>query len=231
MNPTLASYSGIPGYAILYLLFAVALGVFLYRLYYLGNFLRLGTKENRFDRIWDRIKQLIGIVLIQRCVLKSVSLKDIAGFGHFFIFWTFLIFLVNYAYLFIWGAWNEQGSLLELGNGFSTFYAYLMDIVAVITAIAVIWALVRRYVIKPDRLERGFDPVIILAMVFLLMITHITGEGLRIAMTPDASGGPISTAFSNVFNGSENTLQTPFYANWWFHMLILLEFMAYIIRD
>ena len=198
--PVRETYGIVPGYAILYALFAVALGLFIYRLYKLYRFLLLGKKESRFDNIGWRVISSLAIVVGQWCSLKSVSKRDRAGIAHFFVVWAFLLFFINYASLFICAAWDED--LIAHSGAFSR----ILDVTAIVVIVALIWAVVRRYIIKPARLERGLEPAIILLVVFLLMATHLALTGIR-----------------------DEDLGQGFYTGvWWAHMLILLAFLVYI---
>ena len=71
MSPVSATYWGIPGYAIFWVLFAIAFGLFAQRLYFLFRLMRLGKQENRFDRIGQRIKTMLVEVVPQWCSLKA----------------------------------------------------------------------------------------------------------------------------------------------------------------
>jgi hypothetical protein len=51
VSPVSATYGGIPGYVIFWVLFAIAVGLFAQRAYFLFRLMRLGKQENRFDRI------------------------------------------------------------------------------------------------------------------------------------------------------------------------------------
>jgi Fe-S oxidoreductase len=229
MNPTFEKYWNIPGYVILYFLFIVALMVFFHKTIKLYGFLRLGEDEDRFDHFGKRIKLFFTWILGGWCTLRGLTRKDFAGIGHFIMIWTFIIFFINYAYLFIWGAWHKQNFLTELGNAFSSSFSILLDFLALITLGTIIWALSRRYFSKPERLERGLEPAIILFLIFLLTITHFIGEGFRISTVYNSGGGPISLVFAGIFkNFFENNKQTFYYAAWWFHILVLLSFMVYI---
>jgi Fe-S oxidoreductase len=229
MNPTFVTYLKIPGYIILYFLLLIALGIFVNRVRRLYGFLRLGGKENRFDDLRKRVIFFLTRVLGQWCTLRSISKKDLSGMGHFFMFWAFVLFFVNYAYLFIWGGWHKTGSLTELGNVFSSVFSSLLEFLALLAIGAVIWALCRRYLAKAERLERGFEPAIILILVFLLLATHFVGEAIRMSLFHEAHGGTLSSAFSVAFGGfSQSTRETSYYIVWWFHIFILFSFLVYI---
>jgi len=229
MNPTLQTYLDIPNFLILYFLLAVALSIFFYRASKLYGLLRLGGKEDRFDHIGKRIPLFLSNVIGQWCTLRSVSRKDLAGIGHFLMFWTFALFLVNYTYLFIWGAWHQISSLLELGNRFSSAFSFILEMLALLTIGAVIWALGRRYIARAERLKRGFEAAIILILILLLLTTHFLGEALRISAFRDPYGGAVSSAMAIAFDGmSEGAKQASYYIVWWLHIFILLGFLIYI---
>ena len=75
MSPVSATYWGIPGYVIFWVLFAIAIGLFAQRAYFLFRLMRLGKPENRFDRIGQRIKTMLVEVVPQWCTLKTVTAK------------------------------------------------------------------------------------------------------------------------------------------------------------
>ena len=58
----------------------------------------LGRDDQRFDQPLRRFAGMLTVAFGQRRVLQSVSLKwrDLAGLGHFAIFWGFLLFAVSY---------------------------------------------------------------------------------------------------------------------------------------
>jgi ferredoxin len=229
MSPTLKLYWNIPGYIIFYTFATIALVIFVQRAYRLYRFLRLGGKENRFDRLGKRAILFLTNVLGQWCTLRSISKKDLSGMGHFFMFWAFVLFFMNYAYLFIWGGWHKSGSLTELGNLFSSVFSSTLEPLALLAIGAVIWALCRRYIVRAERLERGFEPAIILILVFLLLATHFVGEAIRMSLFHDAHGGILSSALSGAFgNFSQSTRERSYDIVWWFHIFILFGFLVYI---
>ena len=122
MSPVSATYWGISGYIIFWVLFAVAFGLFAQRGYFLFRLMRLGKPENRFDRIGQRIKNMLVEVVTQRCSLKSVTRKDRAGIGHAFLFWGFSFFLLSYI-IFIGFAGGFGLAHVLTGNTFETVFS------------------------------------------------------------------------------------------------------------
>ena len=59
MSPVSMSYGVIPGYVIFWVIFAVAVGLFLRRIYQLWRYLSLGQKEGGFGQILRRLLSTI----------------------------------------------------------------------------------------------------------------------------------------------------------------------------
>ena len=91
---------GTPTNILTVVLFLGALGVFAFVAYRLFKILMLGGEENRFDRVGERIKGVLVFVLGQRRVVREPS-----GWGHFVIFWGFLLITVGTVEGFVRGVW------------------------------------------------------------------------------------------------------------------------------
>lgn len=220
-------------YVVFWVLFAAAFAVFAYRGYHLYRLARLGGYENRFDQIGNRIWLAISHVFPQVCSLKNISLHDVAPLGHALIFWGFLLFLLNYIiYIFI-GAGFGISEAIE-NTAFTRIFLSVLDIAAPIVAIGIIWAAIRRYIVKPARLEPSGEAAIILILIFLLMIFHLCIEGFQIGVTGVglAAWAPVSSAFASFFAwlglnpGLQGALETVF---WWLHYLIIIGFLVYLL--
>ncbi|GAH22775.1 unnamed protein product, partial [marine sediment metagenome] len=202
MSPVSATYWGIPGYAIFWVLFAIAAGLFAQRLYFLFRLMRLGKQENRFDRIGQRIKTMLVEVVPQWCNLKSVSRQDLAGVGHAILVWGFLLILLGYI-IFIGFAGGFGLSDFLMGNTFEKIYSSITDIAAVLVLIAIGWAAIRRYIMKPERLEASAEAAIILVLIFALMVLHFCIEGFGYAAyNISASWPPIGAAFASFLSNT-----------------------------
>ena len=164
MSPAGATYWGIPGYVIFWVLFAIAFGLFAKRAYFLFGLIRLGKPENRFDRIGQRIKAVFVELIPQWCTLKTVTRTDRAGMGHALFFWCFCLFFLSYI-IFIGLAGGFGLSALIERTSFETVYFSILDIAAVLVTLTLIVAAVRRYVLRPQRLEPSAEAGIILIMV------------------------------------------------------------------
>ena len=234
MSPVSATYWGIPGYAIFWVLFAIAVGLFAQRAYFLFRLMRLGKPENRFDRIGQRIKTMLVEVVPQWCSLKTVTGKDLSGIGHALLFWGFSLFLISYI-IFIGLAGGFGLSPVIEGTTFETVYLSILDIAAVWVIIVLIWAAIRRYVVRPERLQISAEAAIILIVVFSLMVLHFCIEGFGFAGSGNIPDWPpVGAAFARFLSGtgiSKSTLIGVSHGAWWLHYMVILGFMVYIPRS
>jgi len=234
VSPVSATYWGIPGLVIFWALFAIAIGLFVQRAYFLFRLIRLGKQENRFDRIGQRIKAMVVELIPQWCTLKTVTRTDRAGMGHALFFWCFCLFFMSYI-IFIGLAGGFGLSPLIERTPFETVYFSILDIAAALVTLTLIVAAVRRYVIRPQRLEPSLEAGIILMMVFSLMVLHVFGGGFdHAARGVHASWPPLGAALAGFLSRtglSQGSLEAGYRGVWWLHYLVILGFMVYIPRS
>lgn len=232
MNVAEYKILGIPNIVLLSVLVMAVVIFFLNRVRFLYCIMCSGKGDDRFSQTRERIKILFKTVLTQRCVLKNLSSKDLAGVGHAIIFYGFLFFSFSYVFLFGRG-FIPDFSYNTLGKGFSLYFPLILDLAALLVTAAVIWAFVRRYIIKPERLERSLEAGLILGWIFFLMIIHLIMEGLEINLTQEnettlAFSGKLFAAFFNTVIVGGVTQETLFIASWWIHILLVLGLLAFI---
>ncbi|MDY6935309.1 MAG: (Fe-S)-binding protein [Spirochaetota bacterium] len=239
---------------ILLLLIFISVGWFGYRVTQLLWVLRLGQPEDRFDNIAQRIMNVVIFVLGQRRVVKEIS-----GWGHFFIFWGFVVIQIGALELFAQGFFRDfkYDKIAEelIGTPIIGEILYLIiDIICFIVLIALMIGLVRRYMLKPVRLEAK-DPhakvdatvIIILISLIILTLFGINGAELSEKLAEDNFSAidrfnmiqiaglrldlfmPISSLFSYLFSGaSHTTAESIRDVFWWIHIIIILGFLVYI---
>jgi Fe-S oxidoreductase len=234
MSPINATYIGISGYLIFWVLFAIAFGFFLYRLIFLFRLLRVGREAKRFNKPRRWIIHALSEVILQRCNLRSVSKGDLAGIGHAFMFWGFGLFLLGYL-VFI-GLSAGFGLYPRLnGSGFEMVYFSILDISAICVIAALVWASIRRYLIRPERLKASPEAGLILSLVFILMILHLLVEGFGYAASDIPQfWPPVGTAFAHLIGSSDisqGSIETAYRIIWWLHYIVILGFMVYIPRS
>ncbi len=219
---------------IFWLLFAIAFGLFARRVYFLFRLMRLGQGENCFDSIGHRIKAMLVEVFPQWCNLRSITGKDLAGMGHALLFWGFALFFIGYIIFIGLGEGFGLSTVLE-GSTFEIVYSSILDIAGLFVIAAVVWAAVRRYIVRPERLEINAEAGVILLLVFSLMVLHFFIEGFGYAAyRVQASWPPVGTALAGFLTDmgiSESILVALYKTVWWLHYAVILGFMVYIPRS
>ena len=237
MSPVSLTYGGIPGYVIFWVIFVLAVGLFLRRIYQLGRYLSLGRGEEKFGHLLKRVLNTIVSVLGQWCQLKNLTTKDRASLGHAFMAWGFFIFVLFYLLFIIIGGGFGLSETME-HTSFFFYYAWVMDIAAPFIMLGALWGIIRRYIVKPPRLEgeQTIEAMVILVTVLIHPMTHLFKEATAIALgyAPVGLGTslpPISSALSHLFaDSSTSSIQTAHVAFFWAHwsiVLFVLVFIAY----
>ena len=237
MSPVSLTYWGISGYVIFWVLFALAVGLFLHRLYQLGRYLSLGKGEGRFGQLVRRLLNTAVLVLGQWCQLKNLTTKDRASIGHVFMAWGFFLYIPFYLLFIIIGAGLGLSETLEHTSLFF-YYAWVMDIAAPFIILGALWGIIRRYIVRPPRLkgEQTIEAMVILLTVLIHPMTHLFKEatGIALGYPPVGLGSslpPISLALSRLFaDSSPSSVQMAnigfFWTHWGF-VLFVLVFIAY----
>jgi Fe-S oxidoreductase len=217
---------GLYGYLLFWGLFIVAFGFFLAKVIVLVRTLLKGRAEPAKPG-WAA--GMAGKVLLQLCNLKSLKKSDLAGLGHALLFWGFGLFLVSYILFIGLGAGFGIWANVEGTTGWKV-YASILDIFGILVIGAVIWAAVRRFIIRPARLKPGKQAAIILALVFTLMLLHFLSEGFsNVAGNWSGNWPPAGAALGNLVHGlAEASIDAGLQITWWLHYTLLLGFMVYI---
>jgi Fe-S oxidoreductase len=224
----------ITGKIFLLLLIGITAYAFILRARFLVRLIKMGKAENRFENPAARLGHALGQVLLQRCVLKNVTEKDRSGIGHAFIFYGFCFFVISYGFHFS-EAFHEKLSPALFGPVFNNLFFLLLDIAGLIVISALVWAAIRRYVVRPERLEpiMSKGAAIIMVLIFCLMIIGFSVEGSRLLAEdqPFADWAFVGSAFSNVFMhmGLEENALTLYYILWFLHIMVILAFGVYLL--
>lgn len=189
-----------------------------------------------YSNINQRIKNVIINGLGQKKVLKRTSItKDRSGIGHVVIFISFLSYSISYL-IFIYGdSINEDFSNILLGSFLKKIYLNYLEIVAIFVFIAIISALIRRWILTPTRLKfkltKKPESAIILLLILALMSTHLLSETMNQAMNVRDGFYVVSTNLSKLFIDSDMNKNNYIFIHdlfWWLHLMIILSFAVYI---
>jgi heterodisulfide reductase subunit C len=133
-----------------------------------------------------------------------------AGLMHFFLFWGAVFLLIATtlgAIEFNWHKYIARYTGIEFPTAYArTYTAFIWDIFGGLFAtIGVGMAIVRRYILRPPRLNTLLDDGYVLAFIALLILTGFLVEGLRWAADPPERRWmePMGLLFSLPFRGLE----------------------------
>ena len=211
------------------LILALFLGAFVASAVRLVRLLRIGRPDNRFDQILARIRTTLTVALAQTKILREPA----AGILHVLIFWGFLVLLL--AVLESIGEGLAPGfSFAFLGPLYQPLLA-LQEIFAGLVILAVLAALVRRYIVRPKRLELDLhakiDATVILVLILLVMITMLGQNAARLTLegAESAWGRMLSAQLAGWFDSTDaGSVRTRFGVFWWSHMILVLGFLNYL---
>jgi Fe-S oxidoreductase len=172
-----------------------------------------------------RVRAEATVVLGQRKLLQRLG----PGLIHAFIFWAFLVLTPTILIALI-GVVDKSSTLPWLGS--EGWFAFLVDLFAVLGLIGVLAALYIRKVIRPKRFEGSHvgEADLILALIGTILTTLLLWHATRIALGLNewpASASPVSNALSHLFSddGVTRVLERVFV---WVHVLTILTFLAYL---
>jgi Fe-S oxidoreductase/nitrate reductase gamma subunit len=215
-------------------LFVLTLGAgfFALNVQRLVSYLRLGYAEKRTDHPLTRIRNVLEIGIAQKKIFRD----PVAGPMHALIFWGFMVLTAGTVEILIAGVFPRFSFALLLPKVLYQGYSASQDIFALLVIGAVGFALYRRLVLHPKRLEgddlEHTDALIILSMIMGLMVTLILSTALLLAAQPDAFGPekvvsrPLAMIFAQLL--SPDGAMTGFHLFWWAHALLILAFLNYL---
>jgi Fe-S oxidoreductase/nitrate reductase gamma subunit len=215
------SYWHIEPVWVFYVLAAVAVGIFFFGLLIHVSVWIRGIRRQRIEFSWHGVSNLIMDGLLGRRILRG----DIAaGTMHLLILWGFsglfmgtvLISVDYWVYHFL------HGSVY-------LWYSTCLEILGLMLMIGLTWALIRRYLQRVPRLERRFEDLTVVVLLFLAALSGFLVEGLRLAVQrPDWAQWSFAGYWvSLVWTNPQTSLSLyPFF--WWVHALLSLGLIAYI---
>jgi Fe-S oxidoreductase len=186
---------------------------------------RLGQPVERYDDVPGRVRNEAVIVLGQRKLLQRL----VPGLIHAAIFWGFLVLFPTILIAMI-GAVDRDATLPWLGH--QGWFAFMVDLFAVLVLAGVIGAAIIRKVQRPARFEGSHlgEADLILALIAGIVTTLLLWHASRIALGLNewpAGSSPVSDALSNLFGdgGVTKVLERVFV---WAHLAIILSFLVYL---
>ena len=180
------------------------------------------------DRFGNLIKRLMGVLRFFIGQGRILNPKYIgAGLMHAVIFWGFLAVMINSIH-FIGRGFVVDWSLPLFGSGelLSNVYLPFVDLFEVGVLLMVIWAGIRRTIIKPIRVTNSWDAALILGLIGSLMLTDILIRGAEATV---GESSPLGNSLAGLFSSMGiETVNFVFTVSWWLHLITLTFFIAYL---
>ncbi len=202
--------------------------VFVRRAKELISYLQICEKDpmDRTSNRDFRIKETLKYIFAQICSRKRPYTA--VGIMHTVIFWGFML-LFPTAVEAVLRIIFPHFSFAFLGSFLYGLLTLLQDFFAAGVFIAIIAALIRRYVVKPERVENHWDAPVILGLIMGVVITFFGMNMGELRLGHEALR-PISSLLLGIFGPSTETGAHALYATCWFlHTAILLVFLPLLL--
>ena len=213
------------------IIFAVVLiasaSFLIYNIRRLISYLKLAKPEKRWDKVGKRIIHTLKVAIFQSKILRD----KFAGPIHAGIFWGFLVFLFSASEAVIQGffpgfTWSFLGPVY-------TVITFSTDLFILIITIAVIFALIRRRILKVDRLNTDdpsevTDAMLVLGMILVITISLLFQNSALTVLHPNEEWAfrPLSSAIGSII--SAGSAQMVYEICWWVHIIAILAFANYL---
>lgn len=207
------------------IIFLISFGLITKNIIKLINYLKLAKPDYRFDDIGKRLSRMFTVAIFQTKILRDKK----AGPIHAGIFWGFLILLFS-AINSIFTGFGVHNAFDFLGPLFSII-TILTDIFIFLIILAVIIALIRRYVFRIKRLQvegEKFEAAFILTMIFVIVSSLLLENASAITMGIDAESAvrPLAEAVSPMI--SDSVANVTYEIGFWIHIVLIFIFMNYL---
>jgi len=182
----------------------------------------IGREEKRGRSFGTGIWSAVRYGIVQKYFFR----ESYPGIMHLFIVVGFCIPL---AVVII-----TQCPIVLLPLSFGTYFSCALDIIGLCALIGCLLAIVRRYVLRPDRLDNTPDDAVALILVSVIFLLGFAIEGFRIGITnpPDALWTPIGLLASKILSavGLMGERSAPFlhHLTWRVHFFLVLGLVAYL---
>jgi Fe-S oxidoreductase len=184
--------------------------------------------EVRWDHPWQRARSVLVNGLLQQRMLQR---EWRSGLMHAVIFLGFMSLLLRKLQLIAIGYDESFAFPAAFGGPFAAF----KDGIELAVTLAVLYALWRRFVQRPARLEPNREAVLVLSLILAIMLTDIAFDGFRFVKLADQVPGIgherdyafLGAAVAQLFAGlSPATLSAGYVLSYWTQMLVVLCFLV-----
>ncbi|WP_136796292.1 heterodisulfide reductase-related iron-sulfur binding cluster [Desulfosediminicola ganghwensis] len=214
----------------MYLLVVVAVGVVVWAFRKKLDVYRQGLPLERTDQLGSRIGAMLNNAIFQ----KKVTQVKIPGLFHGIFFWGWFLLLIGTTLIVIQADFTDLlfGYKFLVGN-FYKIFSVTLDIAGLASIVFLSALFVRRYFFRPEGLETKRDDAIMHGLMTIILLTGFVIEGSRMAVTelgtPVALWSPVGYLLAqSVAWMGEDSLRLIHKLTWWFHLLLVMGFIALI---
>jgi len=136
---------------------------------------------------------------------------------HALIFWGFLILLFRALQFFFIGLFPDAVIGFPGSEVIGGVYNWVKNVVVVLVTLACVYALYRRLVTKPKRLNLSVEGIVILVLILLIMATDIGFEGAKYGVNEDP--------------GRKVLYENALFVFYWTHIFSILVFLVLLPRS
>ena len=186
-------------------------------------------KENRADQPLKRIFRTLSVAFGQSRLLKEPK----SGWMHAVIFWGFLILLVRAGEFFFIGLFPNIESHFSVTAPLVLPYLWIKDGVVFMVTMAVLYALYRRLVIRPNRLTLSIEGLVILGLILVIAASDVLFDSAFIALNPGIEkSGPLAALFAPLISLLGKNLTGHLHSlAYWTHISAILFFLTLLPRS
>lgn len=170
MTPFREVFFNIPQHALFYSMAAAATAVFLYGLALRWRFWSSGWREARDGGFDARL--VLGRVLLNTSFFRG---DPLGGLTHMLIMWGFVLLFIGTVLSTL-----DHWFITFLNGDFYLGYAFVLDLAGLALMAGVVLAYLRRYVLKRGSMQTVERDHVVLALLFLLVVTGFLVEGFRL---------------------------------------------------
>jgi Fe-S oxidoreductase len=215
-------------------LILMALIAFFWALWPKLRVLMRSAGENRLDRPIQRLFNTLRIAFAQSKMFKDGR----AGWMHALIFWGFLILLVRALQFFIIGLYPSLLNPYDYYSSIWIGYSFVKDCVVLLVSVACCYALYRRWVTKPKRLNLSGEAILILVLILAIMISDMVYDGANYSLSitvfdwlADSSFLGVALANLGMMSLSTDEKIVLLDAAYWTHIVSILMFLVILPRS
>ena len=173
-------------------LFLLTLGIFIWGLRYRTRLWKIGQAENRSTQAKIRLKAL----LVDGIIHKRILQDRYPGYLHLFVFIGFLLPLVVILI---------TQAIFSLPSVVAQILSLLLDLVGLLAIASVVLLIIRRYAVRPSRLDNRAEDLAILILILTILGTGLFLEGLKLTVigqeaTAWSPVGRVVSFFIEIFN-------------------------------